>query len=378
MKKGFIYLIRASDKLLLDRPHLKDSKYIGQTMQSVERRFSQHKRAANNLDISSERKRYTRNAYLHELMAEYRPHNFVVETLHEITEPASELKSKLNKAEQEQVKLHQSLDSLNKVAPPRSEATNIPEGTVADLARQYGVPQTTLWYWLKKDSSQDPETVAKGLASRCQTVFRYGRQNFSSLVELSKSKTHNPNRVNEKTIQRRVRLLHEEGKLVPRYSEDLLVETIELPNDVFRKVRKRDITLLTPAGTKATGSIKGLQNEMLSIYPDLVPEKYGTIQSRILKGWTPEQAFGFDYPPIYQSVKQLLEEGGYKWASGRAPDFRSVEDVKPVVLNQTREIFQSQKAFAREFKLPEDQISELIGKQMSADDILSKYKLAPE
>jgi len=51
MKKGFIYLIRASDELLLDRPELSGLKYVGQTMQSVERRFSQHKRDANNLNL---------------------------------------------------------------------------------------------------------------------------------------------------------------------------------------------------------------------------------------------------------------------------------------------------------------------------------------
>ena len=270
MKKGFIYLIRASDELLLDRPELSGLKYVGQTMQSVERRFSQHKRDANNLNVSDERKRYTRNAHLHEVMALYRPDNFVVETLKELTEPASELKDKLNDAELKQVEIHKSLDSLNKVAPPRSESNNLPEGTVADLARQYGVPQTTLRHWLGKDSSENPETLAKNLANRIQTIYRYGRQSFSTLTELSKSKTHNPHRVDNKTIQRRVRTLRNKGKLVATSSEDGLIETFELPESVFKKVPEKHITLLKPDGEKATGSITALQKEMLSIQ-DLVP-----------------------------------------------------------------------------------------------------------
>ena len=105
-----------------------------------------------------------------------------------------------------------------------------------------------------------------------------------------------------------------------------------------------------------------------------VPDKYTTIQTRLARksaNWTVEQAFGFDVPPVFNSVKSLVSEKGYNWVPVRPVS----DEGSPVVVHETKEIFISQEAFCEEFLLSKYQVSDRISEGMDGDGILRHYEL---
>jgi len=127
------------------------------------------------------------------------------------------------------------------------------------------------------------------------------------------------------------------------------------------------------------GSIQFIFNELISMnaaskYCMPIPDNYTTIQGRLYRAnnnWTVEQAFGFDVPPSFNSVKNLVSEKGYKWVPQRP-----VNDVGlPIVLHETKEIFISRDAFCEEFPLTKDQVHDRISAGMDGDAILNYHEL---
>ena len=378
MPKGYIYRIHHKDSVTGEDQY-PNKCYIGQTRQTVEKRFRQHLRDARELDLQADRERHGKTAKLHEFILICRPNNIAVEQIYFAEAPTQlELQQILNTKERSYIEKYDSLKSLNKVLPPKDVTTMPAQGVfISEIAEDFGVPYTTLLNRMKKDPAADVEEIAKELSQRIEERFIYARQTFKALSDVSKSERFNPHGVSTKTIQSRVRKMREGEELRETMDRESGVLIIELTDKVFEPTRKKkSISITTPDGKTLSGSIKELHDILLPLYPDLVPEGYTTVQGRLSKPhWNAQQAFGFDYPPDLQEIKSLIEQGGYKWAEGKKPDFRSHQGTKPLVLEETKEVFVSQKAFAEVFKIAEDQLSDLIAGGMSADQILEKLGL---
>lgn len=378
MPRGYIYRIHHKDSVTGEDQY-PNKCYIGQTRQTVEKRFRQHLRDARELDLQADRERHGKTAKLHEFILICRPKNIAVEQIYFAEAPTQlELQQILNTKERSYIEKYDSLKSLNKVLPPKDVTTMQAQGVfISEIAEDFGVPYTTLLNRMKKDPAADVEEIAKELSQRIEERFIYARQTFKALSDVSKSERFNPHGVSTKTIQSRVRKMREGDELRETMDRESGVLFIELTDKVFEPTRKKkSISITTPDGKTLSGSIKELHDILLPLYPDLVPEGYTTVQGRLSKPhWNAQRAFGFDYPPDLQEIKSLIEQGGYKWAEGKKPDFRSHQGTKPLVLEETKEVFVSQKAFAEVFKIAEDQLSDLIARGMSADQILEKLGL---
>ena len=378
MPKGYIYRIHHKDSVTGEDQY-PNKCYIGQTRQTVEKRFQQHLRAAETLDLRADRSRHRKAAKLHDFILINGSSNIAVEKIDAVqTSTLLELQQVLNAKERYYIEKYDSLKTLNKVMPPEHVTTVPVQGVViSEVAEDFGVPYTTLLNRMKKDPAADVEEIAKELSQRTEERFIYARQTFKALSDVAKSERFNPHGVSTKTIQTRVRKMRKSGEIIENLDDENGVVTIALTDEVFEPTRERKlVSVITPDGDIRNGSIKELHDALLAVYPELVPKSYTTVQSRLSKPhWDCQQAFGFDYPPDLQEIKSLIEEDGYKWAEGKKPDFRSHQDTKPVVLHQTREVFVSQRIFAEVYKITGDQLSDFISKGMSADQILEKLGL---
>ena len=97
--------------------------------------------------------------------------------------------------------------------------------------------------------------------------------------------------------------------------------------------------------------------------------KYSTIISRRKKGWTMEQAFGFDVPPNYTEVNGLLPKGYAYFPSYPTGD----DNTKPIVLHSLKRIYISQRHFADEHGIPPDYVSDKLKAGWEADKIVTEY-----
>ena len=129
-----------------------------------------------------------------------------------------------------------------------------------------------------------------------------------TLAVLSKSKLHNREDVDRKTLEGRIRKLKNNGKLKPEYNEERNENLFIIPDCVLRPARKhKEYSVTTPDGDMITGVIVDLHKTLLERFPEHVPKGYTTVQSRIKKSdWNIQQAFGFDYPPANIFSKKAI------------------------------------------------------------------------
>ena len=93
------------------------------------------------------------------------------------------------------------------------------------------------------------------------------------------------------------------------------------------------------------------------------------INSRKNKGWTLEQAFGFEVPPNFEEVNKLVEVG-YSYFPHRP---YQDNNTKPIVLHSLKRIYISQKHFADEHGIPTDYVSDKLKLGWDADRIIESY-----
>jgi len=98
--------------------------------------------------------------------------------------------------------------------------------------------------------------------------------------------------------------------------------------------------------------------------------KYSTVISRRKKGWTMEQAFGFEVPPNYTEVNKLLKEGYSYFPEAPSSD----DNTKPIVLHSLKRIYISQRHFADEHGIPADYVCDKLKAGWDADKIIHTYK----
>ena len=187
---------------------------------------------------------------------------------------------------------------------------------------------------------------------------------------------HNKHNVPIKTLERRIR----NGNLKKILNNN--IETVFLVESIFKPVtRPKEISVKTPNGKVTEKTIKDLHDKLLPLYPDIVPDKYTTVQSRMSKkNWSNEQAFGFKYPPEYEEVEDLIIKKGYKWGEIdgqiKIPKFKNdyKTKTKPIILNSIKVIYFSEKDWCDAYKLTDRKtIKKLFDKGKSPEEVLKYY-----
>ena len=147
---------------------------------------------------------------------------------------------------------------------------------------------------------------------------------------------------------------------------NLLQNAVDEVFNPLREYKKYPVT--TPEGDVVYGLIVDLHKILLKRFPNEVPKNYTTVQGRIKKdNWNIQQAFGFEYPPDLIEIKPFVKKG-YKFAIGK-PDFRKTANYKPVFFHSTQEIFVSQKEFCETFGFKDYEVSEILKKGKTPEEV---------
>lgn len=355
--------------------------YIGQHRgTTIQTRFNGHKNAAKNFVHSGSNREDGKFANLHEAMALARVENFIIEELETFDlEDEHELITLLNSRETSLIAEYDSIENgWNAVnAPQSARAKRSTDVTLMQTANKEGVIYNSLRHRVNNlhESVEEAVKHLKEHGNNPSIVYEYKRQRFDNIGQLSKSKLHNREDVERKTLEVRIRKLKKNGYLEPEYNEERNENLFIVPDCVLRPARKhKEYSVETPDGDIITGVIVSLHKILLKRFPEHVPKAYTTVQVRIKKpNWNIQQAFGFDYPPDLMEVKPLIEDQGYKWAVTR-PSFNR-QNSKPVVLESKKEIFSSQGEFAKAYGLAEDLVSDHLSGGKTADEVLVYYEL---
>ena len=380
MYKGYIY--RISDKRAGPDHFLPDRCYIGQTQQSIEARWRQHKKSAADYDPSSN-SRPSSAAKLYDAMRIIGLEDMQINCLQEVVCASEEdLERELNHLEDKFIKQFNSIEvGWNKVkAPKQRKAKAKAKGlNLAAAARNNNVPETSLRHRVI-ELGETPEDAIRHLQNLTQTVYVYKRQTYKNIAELAECDVARKAGLQRKNLERRIRKGREDRRLAEKEDPVNSLNRVYLDDAVFKPPRKpRSLPLCLPDGKILKGSIQFIFNELISMnaaskYRMPVPDNYTTIQNRLNREntyWTPEQAFGFDVPPSFNSVKNLASEKGYKWVPQRPVK----DEGSPIVLHETKEIFISRDAFCEQFPLTRDQVHDRICAGMDGDAILKYHSL---
>jgi len=375
--KGWIYKITHRNELT-GQNDWPGYCYIGQTRVTINDRWNQHRNACLKYEGTENSRKRGKHADLYEVMSLVRVSNFVIEQLaeHE-SQDENELVTTLEKSEASFIEQYNSIaKGWNAKKAARSAVRNREEESLYQKAKESNVAYNSLRYRIKTldESVEDAINYLKNKKNDMTTIYRYKRQSFATIREIAESTIHNPNKLDKALIEQRIRNL----RLKKQLKEDKNNETNELslilPDKVFATVKKQDISVKTPDGDTVTGNKKDVHGRLLKRYPNFVPENYQTIVSRTNKpNWSLEQAFGLDYPPDLFPVKHLIEEKGYTWADGHAPNFLT-HDGTPVVLEGTKEIFPNQTQFGEAYGLPKDMVSDYLNDKKMTPEAFLKHK----
>jgi len=337
--------------------------YIGQTRVTINDRWNQHRNACLKYEGSASSRKRGKHADLYEVMSLVRASNFIIEQLaeHE-SQDENELVIILEKSEASFIDRYDSIEKgWNVQKATRSAVRNSEVESLSQKAKESGVSYSSLRHRVKNLGESEQDAI-NHLIKNMTLIYKYKRQSFTTIREIAESTIHNPNKLDKKTIEGRIKKLRSKKQL----NEDINNETnqlsLNLTEEIFAPTRKREISVKTPDGDTVTGNKKDVHARLRERYPNLVPETYQTIIARGNKpNWSLEQAFGLEYPPDLLPIKQLIETGGYAWANGQKPNFVT-QDGKPVILHETKEIFPNQTQFADAYGLPTDMVSDYLKK----------------
>ena len=363
--KGWIYKI--SHKRKKDGKNLFPSFcYIGQHRgKDINERFRQHKNDAKNFERKEIKDKEGKHARLHEAMRISNPENFFIEELEQF-EHSDEISliNILNKAELEYIRQFNSIeDGWNTVdAPQIKRIRNSGEKSLAQYARENEISYNSLRHRVNNMGEKIQEAInhLKEYRDAPLIKYEYKRQIFENIRKISESKLHNKNNLDKKTIEKRIRDLKKSNKLKIKIENNKNEKIYVLIDEIFKSIKEKKIySVETPDGEIKSGLIIELHKILHKKYPDSVPEKYTTIQSRLKKdNWSVQQAFGFEYPPDLIDVKSLIEIQGYKWAVEK-PNFIR-QNGKPVIMHSDKEIFATQEEFCEAYNFKSDLVSDYI------------------
>lgn len=370
--KGWIYKIVQikSD----DIPWMNGMCYVGQHRNSpLKNRWNSHKRSAKKYD-PTKKGRGSKFAKLHQAMQNLGGVDYFELKELKTFEHSDENKliDLLNQAEDKFINEFNSIkNGWNIVnAPKTNYRRNSSEKSLSQVANDNKIAYTSLCHRVNKmgESIEDAIKHLKLYANKNKEKYEYKRQIFNTVKDISESKLHNKYDLDKKTIERRIRNL-KESKLKIKINGEKNEKIFVLIDEIFNPIRKYDeYTVTPPEGDCLNGLIVDLHKILFKRYPDLVPEKYTTIQSRLKKAnWNVQQAFGFEYPPDLIDVKPLIESQGYKWAV-KKPNFIR-QNGKPVIMHSVKEIFSTQEEFCDQFGFKEDLVSDHLEKGKTPEEV---------
>lgn len=354
--------------------------YIGQSRKSLEERWRGHIRDSRNLitkkNPSSE---IGKAAKLHKAMNIIGLEDIKKEELEFYEyEDYGELLNKLNERENYFIEKYDSIkQGWNKQYAPKKQIPlgSNPKETWEMIAKKHNVNVRKLTYQVNNNdlTIEDAVKAVKKLEQEPKRIFSYGMQLYNFIRELDE---HNKHNVPIKTLERRIR----NGNLKKILNNN--IETVFLVDSIFKPVtRPKEISVKTPNGKVTEKTIKDLHDKLLPLYPDIVPDKYTTVQSRMSKkNWSNEQAFGFKYPPEYEEVEDLILKKGYKWGEIdgqiKIPKFKNdyKTKTKPIIINSIKVIYFSEKDWCDAYKLTDRKtIKKLFDKGKSPEEVLKYY-----
>ena len=414
METGLIY------KIYHKRDYLNQECYIGQTVQTKKARWSSHKTASRAWEKKPSHirdKETGKAAKLHRAMHIHGFPNMDIDILEEhecATE--GELKNKLNERENFFIDHFNSIEKgwnkiyASKIPVAVDDSSDVKKtyeingqeyqwGTISDIARNHlGLSYNSVRNRMK-NHGEDAETAVKHcLNLQPQGLYEYGQQIYT-IRALTESKTHNPNKVDKKSIEKRINkwrssLSKAQSQLAVYYNEEKKQKVWKLPSGILVPVKKKakhTITLST--GETITGNITKLYNEVVARIDELpelqeyirVKGKYKiieTVNDQLSKRdgdgepiWAVEEALGLKVPPNYRKVDMLIKEG-YQYK----PHKPVVDEGRhPVVIRSKNIIYISHIDFADAYEIPEHKwfISEKLKQGWTGEQILEAKGLTP-
>ena len=383
---GFIYKIYAKDY-----PH---RIYIGQTRgrtsQGKEKildiRWRRHCKDAK--DSRKKEFNLSKAADLHIAMIANSIPNIKFDVLETYqSDDKNELINKLREREEIMINQYNSIENgLNKIHPPK---TRLPIGqneeeTWGAIADKYEVDVRKLSYQMNKNNNDLEKSLKEieKLEMEPERRYSYGKQIYKQIRELL---IYDINKIGKKNIERRIRDSLVNGCIKKDFQKDKNIEIIYLEDHIFLPISNLEIySVNTPKGI-FRGNIAKLHNELQPLFPEIVPESYNTVQSRIKeKGWTADQAFGFRYPKGLEEIEDLIENKFYKWGiiDGEVyiPNFRKLKTIpSPIIMHSIKEIYLYQKDWMNAYKLRDHKkIKELRDvKQQTPEEILKFWNKEP-
>ena len=98
--------------------------------------------------------------------------------------------------------------------------------------------------------------------------------------------------------------------------------------------------------------------------------------------WTPEQAFGFRFPPGFEEVENLIKNEGYQWGeiNGliKIPSFKKeslrITKPNPIILHPIKRVYLTEEDWCDAYKLSDRKtIKHLRNNDKNEEEILSYY-----
>ena len=124
---------------------------------------------------------------------------------------------------------------------------------------------------------------------------------------------------------------------------------------------------------------------LFPLFPKVVPplDKYTTVQGRLRKGYTPEQAFGFRLPPFLVEIEFLISEKNYSCVEidGEVykPDLKRLKArPKYIILHSLKVIYLYQNDWINAYKLSDSKkVIKLLSEHYSPEDVLKEFGRNP-
>jgi len=384
--KGIIYKISSTE------PDVSQV-YIGQTRSTLKTRWNSHKREAREFPNNINPKKFDQKAAkLYRAMNLFHSSQLeIVELESHEYEDKNELRNKLNKRENHFIDQFDSIKKgwnkiyASKIELPLGQDT---EETWSSIANEFGVDIRKLMHHANKKDLDIEEAVEKirELEKKPKRQYSYGMQIYAFIRELL---PYDKNKIGKKKIERRIRDFIKTGKLKVKLDKENNTETIYLIDDIFAPIssNKKIVKVTTPDKKQEEGTITDLHQKLLPLYPDYVPDSYQTIQSRLNKKppkrtWTPEQAFGFRFPPGFEEVENLIKNEGYQWGeiNGliKIPSFKKeslrITKPNPIILHPIKRVYLTEEDWCDAYKLSDRKtIKHLRNNDKNEEEILSYY-----
>lgn len=374
----------------ITHPKHHDECYIGRTVIPLFERLDSHLSSARRMDGESDQK-------LHHAMRFRNCEGFEIEEI-----GVAYTKCDLVRLEHDTIVKHDSIENgWNKVLPnpDNCKEDEVKTGSqytideeiftansLSELCRKTGVSNNTVNFYRNKGQSiEDAVSSAREAKNKPRRVYRIYRQRYNKIREIADSRFNRHN-LKRKTIERRIKKSITNGTAdVIQYGEGNEVE-IRLSPEILQKLQKQGVTYSVKLPDGTTIGPHSL-TELYSLVKDAHPEIPGlsTVRQRITNpnvnkaglGWTSEQAFAFEVPPNFTEVDKLVRESGYSYVPSVVEGGSLSSFSKPLILHDTKEVFQSQSVFCEEYGIDASDFGKLLDKGMSLGDILEKYGLDP-